>query len=255
LKTTCKHRLAALALASSAAVAISAAGGTAFADDGHVDSDNASIGIGEAQIDQHSDVANFSVAASNSGFNQAHNDVDQNNDNWQTCEADTKGGGTLGLSIGEEESGAADATGGNIGGDCSNDATNSNDANPEASIHTGAASAGNETSTTVEQTNSGGVDITSDNTGSVAGTDDDAHVHQNGVSVGAGFLGVSQGSSVSNESLALANSGGNHAGNNVDQNNWNEQHGSANTSGGWTVGVSAGEESGDASATGGNTGG
>jgi hypothetical protein len=264
-KTSCRHKVAAIALASGAALAIT--GGTAFAqpdnhpdDEGHqkVDSKNASIGIGAAQIDQSSGVTNFSVAASNSGLNEAHNGVEQGNGNSQTCNANTSGGHTLGLGVGvpvdegeQVKGGSADATGGNVGGDCANDATNSNEANPEATILTGAASASNDTATTVDQTNSGGVDVSSDNSGNVDPSGA-RRIHQSGASVAAGFLGVTQHSSVENNSIAVANSGGNSAGNHVDQNNWNSQHGNANTSGGLTGAIGLG---GDATASGGNSGG
>ena len=72
--TACRHKLAAIAIASGATLAI--AGGTAFATPGEqvkdpdehapkgtVDSKNASLAIGAAQIDQNSGVTNFSAAA------------------------------------------------------------------------------------------------------------------------------------------------------------------------------------------------
>jgi hypothetical protein len=266
LKTTCRHKLVAVALASGATLAIAGGSTAAFAapkgDDeapkGTVDSNNASLGIGAAQIDQNSGVTNFSAAASNSGLNEAHNGVDQGNQTGQDCNANTSGGHTLavgvGLPSGEEDSlkgGDAKATGGNKGGECSNDATSSNSANPEATIHTGAASASNETATTVSQTNSGGVDVSSDNTGTVDPSGS-RRIHQSGVSVAAGFLSVTQSSTVDNASIAVANSGGNSAGNSVDQNNGTTQHGSANTTGGFTGAIGLG---GNATAGGGNTGG
>ncbi len=264
-KTTCRHKLAAVALASGAALAIT--GGTAFAspkdkpdegNHGDVQSKNASIGIGAAEIDQSSGVSNLSVAASNSGLNSAGNHVDQGNRTGQDCDANTSGGHTIGIGVGrsfdggeEFKSGSGNATGGNTGGDCTNDATSSNSANPEATILTGAASAGNETSTTVSQTNSGGVNVKSDNTGSVDPSGA-RHVHQSGISAGVGLLSVGQSSTVDNGSLALANSGGNRAGNWVDQGNSTHQDGSANTSGGITAGVGIG---GNGTASGGNSGG
>ena len=109
--TACRHKLAAIAIASGATLAI--AGGTAFATPGEqvkdpdehapkgtVDSKNASLAIGAAQIDQNSGVTNFSAAATNSGFNSAHNGVDQGNATGQNCSANTSGGGTLAVGLG-----------------------------------------------------------------------------------------------------------------------------------------------------------
>ena len=268
--TACRHKLAAIAIASGATLAI--AGGTAFATPGEqvkdpdehapkgtVDSKNASLAIGAAQIDQNSGVTNFSAAATNSGFNSAHNGVDQGNATGQNCSANTSGGGTLAVGLGTRSrdegrastGGTAQANGGNTGGDCSNDATSSNSADPIASIETGAASASNQTSTTVGQTNSGGVGISSDNTGSVDPSGA-RRVHQSGGSVSVGLLSVSQSSTVDNTSVAFANSGFNRAGNHVDQSNGTSQGSTANTSGGTTGALGLG---GNATANGGNTGG
>lgn len=259
---TCRHKLAAIALAGGATLAI-ATGGTAFAqpdDEPHanVDSHNAALGIGAAHIDQSSGVANFSAADSNTGLNDAHNSVDQTNRTPQECSADTSGGGTFAVGVAvpvdEGESfkgGDARANGGNKGGECTNDATSSNSANPEAMIHTGSASATNETSTTVDQSNSGGVEVKADNTGTVDPTGA-RRIHQSGASVAAGFLSVDQHSFVDNVSLASANSGGNSASNRVDQGNWTPQDASADTSGGHTGALALG---GNATASGGNSGG
>jgi hypothetical protein len=262
-QTTCKHRVAAVALAAGGTLAL--AGGTAFASTGgwnHNGSDPGkdpssrdfghkndgekikqrghSGASGFAEVTQHSGVFNLSLGASNSGLNHAGNSIDQSNGTGQSCSANTKGGnvlaiGGLGGRHDREASDANDGTSvqaGNQGGDCSNDASSANTANPTVALTTGDASATNDTSTTVNQTNSCGVDVSSSNDGSIDPSGHGDRIRQSGGSWADGELSVDQSSKVGNVSIGIANSGGNSAGNHISQSNDTGQDGSANTKGG-----------------------
>jgi len=259
-QTTCKHRVAAIALAAGGTLAL--AGGTAFAASGptgqRTDGNNKSHdnhdpgnkirqrghsgASGFADVEQHTGVFNLSLGLSNSGLNHAGNSIDQSNGTGQSCDANTQGGNVLaigGLGGRHDDRKASDANNGtsvqagNQGGDCSNTASSDNTANPTVSLTTGAASATNDTSTTVGQTNSGGVDVSSSNDGSIADPSGHGnHISQSGGSWADGGLSVGQSAGVANVSIGIANSGGNSAGNHISQSNGTDQSGSSNTKGG-----------------------
>jgi hypothetical protein len=260
-QTTCKHRVAAIALAAGGTLAL--AGGTAFAsngghstdpnkdpnsrDFGHKKNDGDKItqrghsgASGFADVTQRSGVFNLSLGLSNSGLNHAGNSIDQSNGTGQSCEANTKGGnvlaiGGLGGRHDRHASDAKDGTSvqaGNQGGDCSNDASSDNTANPTVALTTGDASTMNDTSTTIGQHNTGGVDVSSSNDGSIDPSGHGDNVRQSGGSWADGGLSVDQAAGVANVSIGIANSGGNSAGNHISQSNDTGQDSSANTKGG-----------------------
>lgn len=285
---TCKHRVAAVALAAGGTLAL--VGGTAFAGSSSNSSNNnkndgkhqennkgkehnkggnaqqksSSYASGFAAIDQNSKVFNLSASASNTGLNDAFNGVDQSNSTDQNCNTNTEGGDVSGHGGVQADShkkddgkdgkfdnkGGSSTLTGNTGGDCSNDSSSDNSSDPQAWISTGSADASNWTGTNVTQHNSGGVDVSSDNNASIDGSNL-RNAQQKSTSAADGALFVSQGSKVGNVSIALANSGGNSAANEVSQANDTSQNGNANTEGGNVSGsrgdVTTGNSGGSAS--------
>jgi len=226
-KARARHRKVAVACAGVSALTVM--GGTAaFATPGgqwnpHDDSatlDNG--GSADLHLDQSQHVLNAQLGASNSGGNTALGIVGNVNLGKQDCDTGTGGGNVL---IVDD-----DNTAGNTGGDCTNDATATNDGTTNATVDTGDASAPNSATTTVSQGNSGSVGVANTASDNEITADDGPASLING---GNAHLSVDQHSSVNNVQGAFSNTGG-------------------NTALGVVVGVNAGKQTGSTSVHGGN---
>jgi hypothetical protein len=204
-----------LGLFAGSAVADGYGGGYGGHKSGDVDNENSA----SAWIDQYSEVGTRQEAKSNSGHNKALSGVLGANETEQDCDADASDGNISG--------GVYDAHAGNKGGECSNDATSENDGTSKASISTGPASATNKASTSVKQSNSGGVDVDQEAKAS--------DIHSGGGDVNnsnSAKLSVDQSSDVWTGQSAYANSGGNFAASGVIGYNATGQYADADADGG-----------------------
>lgn len=135
---------------------------TADATDIHTDKGNINnINTATLMVAQNSGVSTHGYAVANSGGNAAVSGVYGGNWTHQAADSTATNG-----DITPGEPGAHDLTTGNTGGTAANAASSTNTGVSTASVNTGAATASNSSTTTVSQTNSGGVSGTQSATAS-----------------------------------------------------------------------------------------
>ena len=199
-------------------------------------------GDAKVHVDQDQYAFTAQLALANTGANKALGITGNLNLGSQDCTSDLSGGDIHGV---DDEN-----TAGNQGGDCTNDATTTNNGTGKAYIDTGDAEGKNDAKTTVNQKNDG--DATVNNTANdntIKADDNDASL-ENG---GDAYVGVHQSSGVETWQGAAANSGHNTAIAAVIGVNVGSQSGSTGVSGGnisWAGdGNKAGNSGGNASNT------
>ncbi len=231
-KARARHRR--IAMTAAGVSALTMMGGTAaYAtggggwDGGHQHDGDASLdngGDAHLNVDQSQYSFTEQLALANTGANKALGVTGNLNLGEQDCVAGVEGGDIHGVDD--------DNTTGNGGGDCTNDATQSNDGTGEANIHTGAATGKNDSKTTVNQKNDGDSSVNNSANDNTINADDGNASLSNGGNAG---LWVGQHSEVQTSQGAEANSGHNVAISGV-------------------IGVNVGSQSGSGGVTGGNIG-
>ena len=205
-KARARHRRVAGVAAGVSALTV--LGGTAYASTGgqyqqHKDDPAATLkngGDAKAIVDQSNYIETGQLALGNTGGNKAIAVSGNVNLGFQDCYSDLSGGDIS--YVGDHN------TAGNEGGNCSNDAAQSNRGTTKATIDTGDAHSSNSAHTSVDQNNSGGA--SADNTASnnkVKADDGPASLYNGGDA----FLKVDQSASVGTYQGAQANTGYNTA--------------------------------------------
>jgi hypothetical protein len=203
-------------------------------------------GDAKVSVDQSQYTFTAQLALANTGANKALGLTGGLNLGSQDCAAGVEGGDIKGVDD--------DNTTGNSGGDCTNDATQSNDGTTNAKVETGAATGKNDAKTTVNQKNEGGAAVNnSANDNTIEADDEDAWL-SNG---GNANVWVDQHSGVETWQGAAANSGKNVAVGGTIGVNLGGQYGVGGVGGGnigWSGdGNQAGNQGGNASNTAGQT--
>jgi hypothetical protein len=205
-KARARHRR--IAVTAAGVSALTVMGGTAaYAtgggwDGGHKQDGDASLengGDAKIGLDQSQYAFTAQLALANTGANKALGITGNINLGEQDCLAGNDGGDIKGVDD--------DNTTGNTGGDCTNDATQSNDGTSKAEVKTGAATGKNDAKTTVNQRNDGDASVNNTANDNTIESDDEGDASlSNG---GNANLWVNQHSGVETWQGAAANSGHN----------------------------------------------
>lgn len=227
MKYKARARRRRVAVTAAGVGALTVLGGTAYASEGgswqKEDPGTTLDNSGNAtnKVEQESKVKTDQDATANTGGNLGLAIVGNVNAGSQECTTNLEGGNLTDV---EEKN-----TAGNDGGNCDNDARQTNRGTADASIDTGDANANNDSTTTVRQRNSGDASVANTATDNKVEGDDDSGTLYNG---GDAYLKVDQDSKVKTDQDASANTGGNYAIAAVIGVNYGQQTGTANVNGG-----------------------